>query len=151
MTVDLKVGGHITREEGMCAMEFCAWIAGEEHTDRPESVDPVLSGNFRAVNDSLKDEDRSLLKPLLVRAIGTANDGQSEARQERFERDYEALKPMAYKYASTQVFQSSPDYEKYREITLRGLEDALDPGGIHDVDVSLLERQEQIEREEIPA
>lgn len=68
----LKIGKHQQREMGMCAMEFAAYIAGEEHTDFPLCVPLELAKLFRQVNDRLGDEKRQLLKPYVIRATEIA-------------------------------------------------------------------------------
>lgn len=64
----------------LCAMEYVAYVAGEPHSDTPKCVSPVLTRFVIALNDSLDDETRQRLRPYLVRQIGTAGDGQDEAR-----------------------------------------------------------------------
>jgi hypothetical protein len=78
--IELKAGAHASRDDGVCAMEAVAWIAGESHTDHPSCVSPVLGAFLRQWNDDLDDEGRQRLKPYLARTIGTAGDGQDEAR-----------------------------------------------------------------------
>lgn len=84
-TIDLDAivlarGNHETREDGVCAMELVAWMAGEEHSDHPACVSPVLSTFLRRWNDDLDDVGRQRLKPYLRRVIGTAGDGHDETR-----------------------------------------------------------------------
>lgn len=68
----LSAGNHPTREDGLCAMEFVAWLAGEEHSDEPRCTCPVLAQAVRPLNDFLPDGLRDrLLRPLLPRLIGT--------------------------------------------------------------------------------
>jgi len=62
------------------AMEAAAWIAGEEHSDRPKCVSPVLGAYVRPLNDALDDEQRQALKPAIPRMIGTAGDGHDVER-----------------------------------------------------------------------
>jgi hypothetical protein len=82
MTIDytLKNGSHDNREAGMCAMEWVAYLAGEEHTDSPICVDPPLRSYGISLNDSWDDEQRQKLRPYLARCIGTAGDGRTEER-----------------------------------------------------------------------
>ena len=79
-TITLKSGGHATREEGVCAMEAVAWLAGEPHSDAPECASPVIAAFLRSWNDNLPtDEDRQqLLRPLLPLVIGTRADNATE-------------------------------------------------------------------------
>lgn len=76
----LSKGQHRTRESGMCAMELVAYLAGEEHSDRPECVDPALRRFVTGLNDTLLDDLRQQLWPYLARMIGTAHDGRTQER-----------------------------------------------------------------------
>lgn len=57
-TIRLLSGKHARREEGVCALELVAWLAGEEHSDHPACVSPVVAHFVRAWNDHLSDADR---------------------------------------------------------------------------------------------
>ena len=59
----LAYGGHTKPEDGMCAMEAVAWIAGERWSDHPKCASPVIGAFMRRWNDVLDDEGRQLLKP----------------------------------------------------------------------------------------
>ncbi len=76
----LTKGAHTRRGDGMCATEAVAWLAGEDHTDQPTCLSLALGQFLRRWNDDLDDEGRQRLKPYLPRCIGTAGDGQDEAR-----------------------------------------------------------------------
>ena len=76
----LKSGSHASREKGMCAMEWVAYIAGEEHSDAPKCVCPALRRFGIRLNDDLPDDLRQKLRPYLARCIGTANDGRTQER-----------------------------------------------------------------------
>jgi len=78
--VRLTSGSHSPDSGEMCAMEMVAFLAGEDWTDHPACVSPVLAGFLRQWNDDLDDEGRQMLKPLLPRTIGTAGDGHDELR-----------------------------------------------------------------------
>jgi hypothetical protein len=73
-------GGHDEFEKGHCAMELVSWLAGEKFSDRPSCTSPVLSSFLVRLNDGLPEDLRQELKPYLPRVIGTAGDGQDEAR-----------------------------------------------------------------------
>ena len=72
----LRRGSHPRRDDGMCAMEMVAWLAGEPHSDEPSCACPVIAAFTRACNDAMDDvaRDRCLrpLVPLLVNTRGTA-------------------------------------------------------------------------------
>jgi hypothetical protein len=58
-------------------MEAAAWLANEDHSDSPQCVHPVLAAMARQVNDSVDDETRQTLWPLLIRCLGTASDDRT--------------------------------------------------------------------------
>lgn len=70
-TLTLAHGSHDSREEGVCLLEAVAWVAGEEHSDHPGCVSPLIAAFGRSWNDSLNDEDRQQLKPFVRKMIGT--------------------------------------------------------------------------------
>jgi hypothetical protein len=76
----LARGAHSDPRDGRCSMEWIAYIAGEEHSDHPVCVDPVLGAFGRRWNDALDDVTRQRLRPYLARMIGTAGDGRSLER-----------------------------------------------------------------------
>ena len=76
----LSEGAHKDAADGMCVMEAAAWIAGEDWTDGPLCVSPLLADFCRRLNDAWDDKDRQRLKPFAARVIGTAGDGQDNAR-----------------------------------------------------------------------
>ena len=80
MDVFLSRGAHKERASGMCAMEFAAYLAGLEHTDRPACVSPVLLALMIGLNDQMDDETRQRLRTFIVRTLGTADDSQDERR-----------------------------------------------------------------------
>ena len=76
----LAHGPHATRENGMCAMEWTAYLAGEAHSDSPKCVSGVLRNWFVGLNDAMLDHDRQRLRPYLARTIGTMDDGHDQER-----------------------------------------------------------------------
>ncbi len=78
--IELRKGGHSSFDDGVCAMELVAWLAGEPHSDHPKCASPVLTRFVMSWNDALDDEGRQKLKPLLPRIVGTAGDGHDEWR-----------------------------------------------------------------------
>jgi hypothetical protein len=76
----LSDSSHETREQGMCAMEWVAYVAGEAHTDEPICVSPVLRRFAISLNDTWPDEQRQKLRPYLARCIGTAGDDRDMER-----------------------------------------------------------------------
>ena len=79
--IELKRGGHTTREDGMCLMEAVAFVAGEPHSDRPQCTCPVLAAFARGLNDAMDDELRQKhLAPLVERLVGTRDPGLERKR-----------------------------------------------------------------------
>jgi hypothetical protein len=76
----LHKGAHNASDGQRCAMEWVAYLAGEEHSDHPMCVSPVLGSFGRSWNDALDNETRQKLRPYLARMIGTAGDGRDEER-----------------------------------------------------------------------
>ena len=70
----LETGAHDAPNNGLvhaCMMEAVSYVAGEPWSDHPECASPVLGAFLRSWNDSLSDEDRQMLKPLIPRLVGT--------------------------------------------------------------------------------
>ena len=78
MTIFLEKGKHTSPEEGMCLLEAVSYIAGEDFTDRPKCVSPVLAEFGRILNDFLSDDARQQLIPLIPKLIGTLNPEQDQ-------------------------------------------------------------------------
>ena len=79
-TIRLDEGSHEDFAEGHCAMEVVSWLAGLGFTDAPECSSRVLRSYTISLNDTWNDADRQRLVPFLPRMVGTAGDGQDEAR-----------------------------------------------------------------------
>src|SRR5688572_22868229 len=68
----LRRGSHPSRDDGVCAMEMVAWLAGEKHSDEPRCACPVIGALVRACNDAMSDELRNrFLRPLVPQIVGT--------------------------------------------------------------------------------
>jgi hypothetical protein len=82
MTSDytLAYGTHPDPQDGRCAMEWVAHLAGERHSDQPDCVSPVVRALCVALNDGLNCTERQRLRPYLTRTIGTTDDGLDESR-----------------------------------------------------------------------
>ncbi len=57
----------------MCVMEYVSVLAGEEWSDHPACVDPLLAMLIRSVNDALSITPRQRLVELAPRFIGTVD------------------------------------------------------------------------------
>jgi hypothetical protein len=82
MTSDytLAYGTHPNPQDGRCAMEWVAHLAGERHSDQPGCVSPVVRALCVALNDGLNCTERQRLRPYLTRTIGTTADGLADRR-----------------------------------------------------------------------
>ena len=69
--ITLASGAHDRRTDGMCVMEAVAWWAGEDHSDHPECVSPVIGAFLRSWNDALPDGDRQQLRRWIPEVVGT--------------------------------------------------------------------------------
>ena len=76
----LTRGSHRNWAAGSCLLEAVSYMAGEPWSDYPECASPVLAAYGRSLNDMLPDDLRQRLKPFIPGLIGTAGDGQDEAR-----------------------------------------------------------------------
>ena len=67
----------------MCALECVAWLAGEQHSDSPECVSPVLRAVVQSFNDVIPDDAaRSYyLRNLIPRLINTRASRWVEGRR----------------------------------------------------------------------
>jgi hypothetical protein len=83
LPADFKLarGGHRSVEEGMCATESVAWLAGEPFTASPSCMSRVLRVYVQRLNDSWNDDERQDLLPYLPRCIGTAATDAIERRR----------------------------------------------------------------------
>lgn len=85
----LSNGGHQDQANGTCAMEAVSWMAGEQHTDHPQTACDIVASFTRNLNDSRWPSDAArteALKPLLPLFLGTRlQPGESDkARDRRF-------------------------------------------------------------------
>lgn len=68
----LTVGMHNTRDDGVCAMEAVAWLAGEPHTDAPACIPTPLAKAFQVLNDWGWESDQertAALRPHIARLL----------------------------------------------------------------------------------
>ena len=76
-TVRLDSGGH-TPDGEFCVMELIADMAGEKWSASPQCASKVITSFLINWNDSLNDEDRQMLKPLVPLVIGTRTSAKDE-------------------------------------------------------------------------
>lgn len=127
--VMLRGGSHETRADGMCAMEFVAWIANESHTETPTCADKLLSGFIAGINDELGKINRQKLKPYLGRCIGTAADGRGDERMKVYRSvDVEMRMPNAPEVMWSTAYDVGSDFAyKRRWADVRDVLDRLLP------------------------
>src|SRR5690242_426726 len=70
-TVKLARGKHASPEDGVCVMELASMLTGEEFSDHPRSVCPVIGAFLRAYNDRVDDRWRRDLWAYAAKAVGT--------------------------------------------------------------------------------
>ena len=78
--LNLRKGSGGDYANGLCLMEAVAWMASEGATDSPECACPVLAAFAVELNDGLSDENRQLLKPLILPMTGTRSEVHEKAR-----------------------------------------------------------------------
>ena len=101
----LASGAHESPKDGACVMEYVSLLAGEEWSDSPACTHPVLASMARAVNDSLPDDRRQELVPLIGRLFGTA-----DTREDATQRQVLSVRLAAW--CARQVLDLAPDREK---------------------------------------
>lgn len=70
----LSRGKHRSARKGACFMEFASFLAGERWSDHPSCTHPLLAALARLVNDTISDERRPELAPLIPAVIGLNSD-----------------------------------------------------------------------------
>lgn len=73
-TLSLSSGPHKNPEDGTCLMEAASILMGEDFSDNPSCVDPLIRYVGMALNDSFQDKDRDELVPFIFRVVGTKNN-----------------------------------------------------------------------------
>jgi hypothetical protein len=77
-------GSHEPPSNGLvnaCVMEAVAYVAGEPFSDRPACASPVITSFLVSWNDSMDDVDRQMLKPYIVRVVGTRTGKRHEKQR----------------------------------------------------------------------
>jgi hypothetical protein len=71
LSVRLEPGRHRSPDDGVCVVELASMIGGEEFTDRPKCVCPVIGSFLRCWNDRAGYADRQRLSPYASQVVGT--------------------------------------------------------------------------------
>ena len=83
-TIRLSKGKHRSPEDGACVMELASMLAGEQFSDHPVSVCPVIAALLRSYNDSIDDRRRQDLYGYASKVVGSrAGLTVERARAER--------------------------------------------------------------------
>jgi hypothetical protein len=82
-TIRLDRGKHAAPEEGACVMELASMLGGEDFSDRPRTVCPVVAGFLRGYNDLVDDERRQELYRYASAVVGSAGDRVVRWRRRR--------------------------------------------------------------------
>jgi hypothetical protein len=80
----LSRGSHEAPSNGMvnaCVMEAVSYVAGEPFSDHPECASPVITSFLVSWNDAMNDVDRQMLKPYIVRVVGTRTGKRHEEQR----------------------------------------------------------------------
>lgn len=80
-TVALAPGKHTGPAEGVCVMELASMLAGEQFSDHPRCVCPVIAAFLRIYNDSVDDGRRQDLYRFASLAVGTRGGPELERRR----------------------------------------------------------------------
>ena len=83
-TIKLSKGKHRSPDDGACVMELASMLAGEQFTDHPVSVCPVIGALLRSYNDSIDERRRQDLYAYASKVVGSRSSlGIERARIER--------------------------------------------------------------------
>jgi hypothetical protein len=69
--VRLAPGAHSSPHEGVCVVELASVIAGEQFSDRPGCVCPLIGAFLRGWNDRASHSERQRLSPYAARIVGS--------------------------------------------------------------------------------
>jgi hypothetical protein len=79
----LTRGKHASPAQGLCATELAAVLAGEPHSDHPETADRVLAAAARPLNDDIRDDMRRtrIMRPVSEALVGSRVGHVTELRR----------------------------------------------------------------------
>lgn len=80
--VRLAPGSHDSPRDGVCVVELASVIAGEDFSDRPRCVCPVIAAYLRGWNDRVAHGERQRLAPYATLIVGS-RDGRKTTRRRR--------------------------------------------------------------------
>lgn len=79
--VNLTRGAHTKKSGEMCAMECASMLAGEDWSDAPKCVSPIIGAFMRNFNDSVDDDTRQKLKRFIPLVINTNTGAADDLRR----------------------------------------------------------------------
>jgi hypothetical protein len=85
-TVRLSKGQHSSSRDGACVMELSSMLSGEEFSDHPDTVCPVIAGFLRGYNDCVDDERRQDLYAYASKVVGSRGSSFTTSRRKRMVR-----------------------------------------------------------------
>jgi hypothetical protein len=74
--IRLVPGKHSSPREGVCVVELASLIGGEDFSDRPRCVCPVIGAFLRGWNDRASHAERQRLAPYAGRIVGSPRNRQ---------------------------------------------------------------------------
>jgi hypothetical protein len=78
----LAAGPHSAPDQGLCAMEAVAYLAGEPHSAQPTCASPSIAAFVQTWSDGLPQDTRDqLILPLIPRLVGTRGSEVLERRR----------------------------------------------------------------------
>lgn len=83
-TIQLSKGKHASPEEGACVVELASMLAGEQFSDHPVSVCPVIAAVLRSYNDRADDFRRQDLYPYAAKIVGTRGSVHLEHMRSKY-------------------------------------------------------------------
>ena len=83
-TIKLSKGKHSSADDGACVMELASMLAGEQFTDHPASVCPVIGSFLRAYNDSIDDPRRQDLYAYASMIVGSRTSADVQRTRAEF-------------------------------------------------------------------
>lgn len=87
-TVRLSAGPHEGPDDGACVVELASMLAGEEFSDHPGCVSPVVAAFMRGYNDAVDNRRRQELYPLAADMVGTTAPRATELLRLRLCREW---------------------------------------------------------------
>lgn len=150
-TVRLTRGSHRAPADGACVMELASMLAGEEFSDRPRSVCPVIGAFLRSYNDSIDDDARQRLYSYAAKVVGTRGGRRARRARARRCRRFAAGRPwplLAGRWSGERagiragLAAADPSAGPGREAALRFLDELISTGACRPDEAPVTHRQD---------